>query len=119
MSSFNARAKELSRESGHDGDDSERRIRECERRVANLTESLAKIGWSDALAARLRDEEAELGRKAAAWGRLAEPNCSPLRRYLVTAIDFRNSLKLYRKKPRPIAPTIANSCQIALRPPPR
>jgi len=29
---------------------------------ANLTESLAKIGWSDALAARLRDEEAQLGR---------------------------------------------------------
>ncbi len=62
VSSFNERAKELQRESGRDGDDGDRRIRDCERRVANLTESLAKIGWSDALASRLRDEESELGR---------------------------------------------------------
>jgi hypothetical protein len=32
------------------------------RRVANLTESLAKVGRSEALAARLRDEEALLSR---------------------------------------------------------
>ena len=38
------------------------RLRESERRIANLTDSLAKLGWSDALAARLRVEEAQLGR---------------------------------------------------------
>lgn len=40
----------------------DRRLRDSERRVANLTESLAKLGWSDALASRLREEEAQLGR---------------------------------------------------------
>jgi hypothetical protein len=40
----------------------DRRIRDGERRVANLTEALAKAGWSDALAEKLRDEEAQLGR---------------------------------------------------------
>jgi site-specific DNA recombinase len=43
-------------------DEIDRRVRESERRIANLTESLAKLGWSDALAARLPDEEAQLGR---------------------------------------------------------
>ncbi len=43
-------------------DDSERRVRDCERRVANLTEALAKAGWSDALASKLREEEAQLGK---------------------------------------------------------
>ncbi|HEX2880319.1 MAG TPA: recombinase family protein [Polyangiaceae bacterium] len=42
-------------------DDRERRIRDCERRIANLTESLAKVGWSEALAAKLREEEGQLG----------------------------------------------------------
>ena len=32
-------------------------IRECERRIANLTDSLARVGWSEALAAKLHDEE--------------------------------------------------------------
>jgi hypothetical protein len=43
-------------------DDIEPRVRACERRLANLTESLAKVGWSDALAAKLREEEAQSGR---------------------------------------------------------
>src|SRR4029078_10469030 len=38
------------------------RLRDCERRVANLTEALAKVGWSEALATKLRGEEASLGR---------------------------------------------------------
>ena len=38
------------------------RVRDCERRIANLTDALARAGWSDALAAKLRDEEAQLGR---------------------------------------------------------
>jgi site-specific DNA recombinase len=44
------------------GEDADRRVRDGERRIANLTESLAKRGWSDALAAKLRDEEAQLTR---------------------------------------------------------
>lgn len=39
--------------------------------------------------------------------------------YLLTAIDFRKSFKLYAKKPRPTTLTIRNCCQTALRPPPR
>ena len=39
-----------------------RRIRECERRIANLTDSLARVGWSEALAAKLHDEEAQLAK---------------------------------------------------------
>jgi hypothetical protein len=38
--------------------DLERRVHDSERRVANLTESLAKVGWSDAVAAKLRVERA-------------------------------------------------------------
>ena len=44
------------------GDDAQRLVRDCERRIANLTESLAKLGWSEAIAAKLREEEAELSR---------------------------------------------------------
>ena len=40
--------------------EADRRIRDVERRIANLTDSLARVGWSDALAAKLRDEEAQL-----------------------------------------------------------
>lgn len=35
-------------------------MEDCERRIANLTEALAKVGWSDALASKLRDEELAL-----------------------------------------------------------
>ena len=38
------------------------RVADCERRLANLTEALAKAGWSEALAAKLREEEAALGK---------------------------------------------------------
>jgi len=52
-----------------------------------------------------------------------EPGVSGLLRiegsYLVTAIDFRNSDKLYTKKARPTAVTIANCGHTALSPPPR
>lgn len=43
-------------------EEAERQVHECERRIANLTESLARVGWSDALAAKLREEEATLAR---------------------------------------------------------
>lgn len=44
------------------GSEIDRRVRDCERRIANLTETLAKLGWSDAIGAKLKDEEAQLGR---------------------------------------------------------
>lgn len=62
IASFKQRTSELNRENGAGADDADRRVRDCERRIANLTESLAKLGWSDALAAKLRDEETQLGR---------------------------------------------------------
>ncbi|HEY1954378.1 MAG TPA: hypothetical protein VGH28_02175 [Polyangiaceae bacterium] len=40
----------------------ERRVRDCERRLANLTDALAKVGWSEALANKLRDEESHLAK---------------------------------------------------------
>jgi hypothetical protein len=43
-------------------DDVDRRVREGERRVAHLTEALAKVGWSDALASKLRKDECQLGK---------------------------------------------------------
>lgn len=33
--------------------DWEERVRDCERRIANLTEALAKAGWSEALGSKL------------------------------------------------------------------
>lgn len=39
-----------------------RRVEECQRRIANLTEALAKAGWSEGLASKLREEEASLAK---------------------------------------------------------
>jgi len=38
----------------------ERHTRDAERRVRNLTEGIAKVGWSEALATKLKAEEARL-----------------------------------------------------------
>src|SRR5271166_2378556 len=46
-------------------------------RVANLTESLAKMGWSDAVASRLRDEETQLARLKAERSAAARAEGSP------------------------------------------
>jgi site-specific DNA recombinase len=59
---FQQRAGALKTENPAATEEMERRLRDSERRIANLTESLAKLGWSDALASRLREEEAHLGR---------------------------------------------------------
>ena len=40
----------------------ERHLRDAKHRIANLTDSMARVGWSDALGARLREEEAQLNR---------------------------------------------------------
>lgn len=62
VAKFKQRTASLRSEVSTAGDDLDRRVRDCERRIANLTEALAKVGWSDALAAKLREEEAQLGK---------------------------------------------------------
>ena len=73
--------------------DLDRGVREAEKRIANLTESLARVGWSDALAAKLAEEERRLAglrgeraqkspqaaRQAAA---VVPPDAASIRRYL-------------------------------------
>ncbi len=62
------------------GPDLARSVRDAEKRVANLTESLARGGWSEALAAKLVEEERRLeglkGQRAVA-PRPAAPGWSP------------------------------------------
>ena len=55
------------------GDDLERRVRESERRLAHLTETLAKLGWSESIAARLKEEEAQLARLKIERAKLGKP----------------------------------------------
>lgn len=62
VAKFKQRTTVLRSEGSAGNDDVERRVRDSERRVANLTESLAKVGWSDALASKLREEEVQLGK---------------------------------------------------------
>jgi len=62
IAKFRERASALRNEGAPAKDDGDRRVRDCQRRIANLTESLANVGWSDALAAKLRDEEAQLAK---------------------------------------------------------
>ncbi len=62
MAVFRQRTATLRSQSPSATEDADRRVRDGERRVANLTDSLARVGWSDALAARLREEETQLGR---------------------------------------------------------
>ncbi|MBX3218883.1 MAG: zinc ribbon domain-containing protein [Labilithrix sp.] len=54
----------------------DRRIRESERRIANLTDSLGKLGWSDAIGAKLKEEEGLLGRLKAERAKL-KPEAPP------------------------------------------
>ena len=54
-------------------DEADRRIRDVERRIANLTDSLARVGWSEALAAKLRDEEAQLAKLKTARAASTQP----------------------------------------------
>lgn len=62
VSKFKQRTAARRKEAAGPTDDIDHRVRDCERRLANLTESLAKLGWSDALASKLREEEAMLGK---------------------------------------------------------
>ena len=58
--SFERRFAELSRTSSSHAGDIERRIREAEGRVRNVTDAMAKIGYSGALLEQLRLEESRL-----------------------------------------------------------
>jgi site-specific DNA recombinase len=60
-----------------DADAFQVRIREVEGRVRNLTESLAKLGWSDALGLHLKEEETQLAKLKAART-AARPSRAPL-----------------------------------------
>lgn len=62
FSAFKQRVAALRNEQPSAAEELDRRTRDAEHRIANLTESLAKVGWSDALASRLREEEAQLSR---------------------------------------------------------
>lgn len=62
VSTFKQRVATLRGESHGDADNADRRVRECERRIANLTEALAKVGWSESLGNKLREEEVLLVR---------------------------------------------------------
>lgn len=57
---FERRVRELQRPEP-DSLDLERKVREAETRIRNVTEALAKLGYSDALAEQLQVEEARLG----------------------------------------------------------
>lgn len=61
IAKFLQRTKQRGKEPTEDGA-VDRRVRDAERRLANLTETIAKLGWSDAVAAKLREEEAQLGK---------------------------------------------------------
>lgn len=62
VESASRRIAALGKKTGAAGEEADRKLRECERRMANLTETLAKLGWSDAVATKLKEEEATLGR---------------------------------------------------------
>ncbi len=62
VAKFRERAAQLRASQSGAGPELDRRVQESQRRVANLTEALAKAGWSEGLAAKLREEEAALGK---------------------------------------------------------
>jgi site-specific DNA recombinase len=78
------------------GDDVDRRLRECERRIANLTDGMAKMGWSDALAARLKEEEAQLGRLKAERAKTQPETARPIPHPAVIARDFKNVMGILK-----------------------
>jgi DNA invertase Pin-like site-specific DNA recombinase len=60
IDAFQRRRAELERHAAKDGAAARDQIREVERRVRNLAEALARVGWSDVLADSLRVEEERL-----------------------------------------------------------
>jgi DNA invertase Pin-like site-specific DNA recombinase len=62
VDTFKERVAMLDARRNSDAEESTRRFRECERHIANLTEAIAKVGWSASLGEKLRDEEMLLGK---------------------------------------------------------
>lgn len=62
VDSFRKRTVALQKRGGGPGQELEVCMRECAGRIANLADSLARVGWSEALATKLREEEALLAR---------------------------------------------------------
>ena len=79
--------------------DAERRVHESERRIANLTETLAKLGWSDAIAAKLKEEESVLVRLRAERSKTKPEGGRPLPHPTVIAADFKNLLGILKADP--------------------
>jgi hypothetical protein len=80
-------------------DGADRRIRDCERRIANLTETLAKLGWSEAIAAKLKAEEAGLSRLKVERSKNTNAPRAPLPHPTLIAQDFKSLLGILRADP--------------------
>jgi hypothetical protein len=59
-------------------EDAERPVQDCQRRIANLTGALANVGWSEGLAAKLREEEELLAKLKAQRGSVVKTAAPPL-----------------------------------------
>jgi TolA-binding protein len=57
---FRNRAAQLESERSASTPDLDRSLRDAEKRIANLTESLAHVGWSEALSEKLAEDERRL-----------------------------------------------------------
>ncbi len=79
--------------------DADRRVHDSERRIANLTETLAKLGWSDAIAAKLKEEESVLVRLKGERSKVAPQGGRPLPHPAVIAADFKNLLGILKADP--------------------
>lgn len=89
LAAMQLEARELAREyrhsSGRRADDARRRMTELDKEIASLLDALAKMGYSDAIAGRLRAAEAEKAR-------LATPEQG-----MPPEIDFQGAVANYRR----------------------
>ena len=115
--SFRRRSAELGKVAGRVGNDGQRAIQEAQKRVANLTESLARLGWSEAVATKLAAEEAKLEElrsklpaDATPAAQQPVPDSATIRRYLsnlfgVLEADPARGRELLAKHVRPVLMT--------------
>lgn len=89
----------LAKQTPGPADDVERRVREGERRLANLTETLAKLGWSDAIGAKLKAEEEGLARLKSERTSAKDETSRPLPHPTRIAADFGRVLGILSADP--------------------
>jgi DNA invertase Pin-like site-specific DNA recombinase len=77
IATFRRRAAALRANTSTATDEMDLRIRDGERRIANLTDALARVGWSESVAAKLRDEEAQLAHLKAERTATARQGAAP------------------------------------------